>query len=233
MIVKWFKSFFLVVALLATALEARATVVPVPTGLQPGDRYYLAFLTSGTINGTSSSIATYNAFVQGLANTAGLGTIEGESVTWKALVSTPTTSAVTNLGIGNFPIFRIDGIQMASGSSDLWDNSIAVPLNVTESGTTITTPGVVAWTGSNANGTPYSPYELGGSANLPIVGAIAGTTSNWIVVNALNPANTFRVYAFSEELVVPVPVPEPATIALASCGLALAGWSLRRRARKG
>jgi hypothetical protein len=27
-------------------------------------------------------------------------------------------------------------------------------------------------------------------------------------------------------------VPEPSTIALASCGLALAGWSLRRRARK-
>jgi hypothetical protein len=52
--------------------SASAAIVTVPTGLNPGDTYYLAFVTAGTITGTSTNIADYNAFAQSQATGAGL-----------------------------------------------------------------------------------------------------------------------------------------------------------------
>jgi hypothetical protein len=216
---------FCVLGLLVVATaHAHAAIVPVPTGLQPGDKYYLAFLTASGTTGTSANIADYNAFAQSQANT--VASLSG--FTWKAAVSTPSVSALTNLNIGNFPVYRIDGVQIATGGTDLWDGSLMAAINVDQN-EAVYGGGVAAWTGSNGNGTAYSPYELGGSGNLPIIGAVNSTSSSWMVVNAVGSANTNRVYAFSNQLIVPVP--EPASISIAACGAALGGLALARRRR--
>lgn len=215
--------------LVCTGITARAALVTVPPGLNPGDSYYLAFVTADTISGTSTAIADYNAFVQSQANAAGLGIIAGSPVTWKAAVSTPTTSAVANLGLGNAPIYRLDGVQIATGDSDLWDGSLMNPLNVDQYESTYGL-GVAAWTGSNANGTPYNPYELGGTANLPVIGALDSTTVTWLVVNAVGSTNFNRVYAFSSELIV---VPEPSQMVLVAGAGVILGACRMRKLRRG
>ena len=88
-----------------------------------GDTYRLIFVTSGTTACNSSNIATYNAFVQGLANAAGLG-----GATWKVVGSTATVDARdnthTNPGVDGAgePIVRMDGtFVIANNYADLWN----------------------------------------------------------------------------------------------------------------
>ena len=68
---------------LVAATGSLASPITVPTGLNPGDAYRLVFVTSTTLDATSSDIADYNAFVSGVANTVpelvALGT------TWTAI----------------------------------------------------------------------------------------------------------------------------------------------------
>lgn len=213
--------------LVASVSSARAEVITLPSSLLLGDRYYLAFVTSGTISGTSSNVADYDAFVQAQANLNGLGTISGFPVTWKALVSTPSVNAITHLGIGNFPIFRLNDVQIASGNTDLWDGNLSAALNVDQFGTTLTSG--TAWTGSQTNGLAYPGYQLGTST--PIFGGPNSTGNPWLVSGSGADTNNFRVYAFSEQLIA---VPEPTSISLAIGGCtATAAWTVRRRRATG
>lgn len=209
----------------ATAASVQAEITTLPTSLLLGDRYYLAFVTSGSISGTSANVADYDAFVQAQANLNGLGTISGFSVTWKALVSTPSVNAITHLGLGNFPIFRLNDVQIASGGSDLWDGNLSAALNVDQFGTTLTSG--TAWTGSQTNGLAYPGYQLGTST--PIFGGPNSTGNPWLVSGSGLNSNNYRVYAFSQQLIA---VPEPTTISLAiGGGMATAAWTVRRRRR--
>lgn len=214
------------VVVAVAAASARAAVVTVPTSLNPGDKYYLAFVTSGSIAATSTDIADYNAFAQSQANAAGLGTISGSPVTWKALASTASVTALTNLGIGSFPIFRLDNTQLATGSTDLWNGSIAVSLNVTQTGASAGT--VQVWTGTADTGVAYPGAQLGTAS--PVFGGSNATSSSWLVAGSGGNTNTYRLYAFSEQLTV---VPEPTSISFALCGVAVAGWSIAQRRAKG
>jgi hypothetical protein len=62
-----------------------------------GDQYRLIFITSTTTDATSADIATYNAFVQGVAAAAGLG-----DATWNMVGSTVTVDARDNTGTNPF-----------------------------------------------------------------------------------------------------------------------------------
>ena len=62
-----------------------------------GDQYRLAFFTSATTTAESADIATYNAWVQGLANAStayDIGADDG--VTWKVIGSTSEVDARDN-----------------------------------------------------------------------------------------------------------------------------------------
>ena len=97
-----------------------AVPITVPTDLNPGDPYVLAFVSSTVRDGTSSNIGDYNNFVQGLADTAGIGQAQG--LTWKAIASTATVDARDNVGnFGNVPVYLLDGTTVIADSfSDLW-----------------------------------------------------------------------------------------------------------------
>ncbi|MFK7911315.1 MAG: PEP-CTERM sorting domain-containing protein [Akkermansiaceae bacterium] len=95
------------------------------TGSQwaPGDTYRLIFVTSTTTTATSTDINTYNTFVQGVANGAGLG-----GITWSAVGSTSSVDARDNTGtnpgggVGE-AIILMDGASIvADNYADMWDS---------------------------------------------------------------------------------------------------------------
>jgi len=80
------------------------TVAPswslIPPGLTTGDRFRLIFRTTAFSATTSASIATYNAFVDRLAQNASIADYCcSASVSYRALASTPTVDARDNLGM--------------------------------------------------------------------------------------------------------------------------------------
>jgi hypothetical protein len=187
-----------------------------------GDTYRLIFVTSGTTVCDSADIATYNAFVQGLADAAGLG-----SVTWKVVGSTAAVAARDNTntnpgvdGVGE-PILRMDGtFIIANNYADLWnginnshvagENYLSVHLD--ENGVERVDERVR--TGSDGNGTASTDAGrvLGGSAEATprvttgsnfapdFYGGLGG--NNWMRDWSEDAASAGRVYAMSEPLTV-------------------------------
>jgi len=114
-------------ALTASGLARAGLVLTTPTGLNPGDTFRFAFVTTGTINATSTNIATYNTFV----NTDAAGaTYGGSLVNWSAIASTTAVNTFTNTGSGLLTdsVYRTDGIKVANNTSrsggGLWSGSL-------------------------------------------------------------------------------------------------------------
>ncbi len=105
-----------------TAFSTLAAPITIPTGLNPGDQYRIAFVTSTIRDATSSNIADYNAFVTAAANKvselAGLGT------GWTAIGSTASidardntnTNFTTSTGVG---IYLLNDTKLADNNADL------------------------------------------------------------------------------------------------------------------
>ena len=205
----------LILASLGFCASAAATPITVPTSLNPGDGYRLAFVTSSIRNGASPDIASYDAFVSSVANTqpalASLGT------TWKAIASISTVDARNNTGTNplvdgvGVPIFLLNDTLLARDNFDLWDGSILVPLMIDESGATNQQSYV--WTGTTSSGTAHA-WALG-SEN-PVIGLNEFVTSGWIDAATYFSFLQEPAYAVSDVLVV---IPEPGTAVLIGIGL--------------
>ena len=176
-----------------------------------GDKYRLAFVTRATTQATSTDIATYNTFVQGVANSSNLNL--GGAI-WKVIGSTATVDARDNTatnplwnGIGE-PIFLVDGTtDIANNYNDLWSamyaGALHHPLNLDERGARFATS---TFTGSFANGIKDGHSVLGGTAN-PTIGTTDKTSGNWIRVFGAPATSLLPVYALSDPLAVVSSVP--------------------------
>lgn len=218
----------LVAAVLGGAASVVNAAIVVPTGLNPGDKYHLVFVTSTTRDATSTAIADYNAFVQLAANAAGIGS--GDGVDWFAIGSTETVAARDNAVVGaNTPVYLLNGTtKVADNFADMWNGNIDFKINRTETGATYS--GLV-WTGSNEYGQipTWNDQWLGDPAGEgPVGGSANAANSGWLDSGAgnENPASLLPFYALSEELTVQS-VPEPGTMGL--LGLASVALLLRRR----
>ena len=231
---KTFRTTLCAALLTAILSNVAAQAGPVvPAGLNPGDQYYLTFLTSGGRDATSTNIADYNSFVQGEAalNPALTGTDVG--VQWRAVASTETVNAYDNLALqANTPIYLIDGTTLvAANDSQWWSTPHAAPINLTQFLTGDTYPFQV-WTGTFTDGTANFP--LGPSASPhPTLGGDQSTTVSWIYdwphAPMENGAGSIRpFYAVSELLTV---VPEPATWWLLAIGSSAPVAAGRRRSK--
>ena len=127
-----------------------------PSGVAAGGKFRLLFMTSTHRDATSSSIATYNSFVQARA-AAGHTAIRDYSAQFRAVGSTATTDARANTsttGTG-VPIYWLNGARIATNYSGFWSATWehwAVSHRKTESGATDTSSDW-HWTGTDADGT--------------------------------------------------------------------------------
>ena len=161
---------YCVVVVVFTAIltgTADGASITMPIGLNPGDEYRIAFVTSTTRDATSANINDYNEFVT-VAATAD-GTLTSQlNTTWMAIASTigggdagpidarDNTMTNPNVDGPGVPIFLQDGItKIADNYEDLWDGSIAAAIL----GESQMSP-IGVWTGTKDDGTEF--YGLGG-----------------------------------------------------------------------
>ena len=230
----------LISGVFATTMASQAAVITMPSGLSHGDQYRIVFVTSTTIQATSSDISTYNAHVTAAAAlNPDLAVIEGtveQTTTWTAMGSTTavnvrdntgTTGAGTGIGI-----YTLNSAQIAADYTDLWDGGLPNPLWITEQGDILDTQ---VWTGSSWNGTTWGGNELGAADGTGEYGQsrrteAEGVTSGryWMArFNAApsgNTTNSYSLYAISGILTVP----EPSSTAL----LGLGGLALMLRRKR-
>jgi len=223
--------------LVVTASQVSAGfITTVPTSLNPGDSYRLAFVTSTTRTARSSDITVYNAFVDALGD----GVIASD---WRAIASTPLVDAIDNTGTRftssspGDPIFLLNDIKIADDYSDLWDGSIDFPLNVNEAGDrNLDVVRGVVFTGSEPDGSGRDFFELGGLSTQAKVGLSRVTDGEWMNAGQIFKTTPLHFFAISGVLTVPTtstPVPEPGSWLLMSIGavMLMGVGGLRRRKR--
>jgi hypothetical protein len=214
---------------LLAATSLQAAPITVPTSLNPGDQYRLAFVTSGVRDATSPFIADYNDFVQGYADA--VPELLSLGVSWNAIGSTATVDARDNTGTNpaggvGVPIFRLDDVRLVDDNSDLWDGSLLNELSVDEDGVFV--GGVeFVWTGSGLDGS-IDGFGLG--LSVATYGVSVDPGGPWVSAGIDVTVIPNRYYGISAILTV---VPEPSSFLLLSvAGMgAIVGYPSRARRR--
>ncbi len=214
-----------------------ASVTTVPPGLQAGDTYRLVFVTSTTMDATSTDIGVYNSFVQSVADS--VSDLAALGATWTAIASTGAVNAVDNINWQSATdhIYGLDGTLVSGPGSLLFYDSndafFAEPIPTYEDGSAVT-PSQVVWTGTSRVGTNTQngccTEPLG--ASTPFTGQtgtanVTGAFANNFDTNA----SSHVFYAISSELTAPAP--EPGTVGFAALGvLALTLAARRKRSQR-
>lgn len=209
------RALIAVAACAAAALHssfAAAQPVVVPPDLQPGDRYFLVFVTRDYSAAVSSDRTTYDQFVMDQAalepSVAALGT------NWLAVVSTLTSNAWTTIApaiggpfLTTIPVYNTGG-QRVSGSVLNMFNFATLQGTVSYDQFGTHRPGIDVWTGTDWNG-----YSGGAEQAMGEFGPFMGSTSSldyrWLNSrrmlsrNGQGQPNLARLYAFSNLLIVP------------------------------
>ena len=237
----------LAVGLAVTMLAGTAMAdVTLPTGLTPGTKYQIAFVTADTITGTSGTENAYNDFVT--AQAALSSTLASLGASWTAITTTAdgTNASANAPAHAGVTIYNTLGQPVAAGGAlyAVYDSyfgyvggTLANPIDANQYGAPVADAGVWVWTGSEPDGAAAFSgfYQMGASNNEALFGlSQPGLTSqSWITtgednINYYGTFPTHPVYALSSEITVPSP--EPATLALLLGGLGLARLMGRRGA---
>lgn len=231
-LMKWVShsSVMLLLFFLAISQVYAAPITTLPPGLNPGDQYRLAFVTSNSYRATTPVIHEYNLYVQDTASSvlelAALNTV------WFAIASTPgpATDARDNTGTNPYvepdvPIYNLAGQLIANDNYDLWDGELLNPILYTELGTASSAQFV--WTGTMPDGSVGLP--LGDAWGLATVGNPHFADPVWIDFMPQHTDELNALYGISGPLTAPVPL--PSAILLFGTGLiGLAGF--RRKFKK-
>jgi hypothetical protein len=217
-----FRAAILSASVFILSQQGTAAPITVPTSLLPGAQYRLAFVTDGTRDAISSSIADYDSFVSAEASTES----SLSSISWQVIGSTTSVSAPDHTGTApadypGVPIFLLNGAKLVDDYSDLWDGSLDLPLSIDQHGAPLSSR---VWSGTYSSGLAGFPL---GATYLPGTGLSTSDDSQWIAAAPIGPPAYFPLplYAISE--VLTIPVPEPAAVALVA--LALVSFLIVRR----
>lgn len=206
-----------------TALCASLSAAPLPTGaslgVAPGTPYHFAFVTSNGTLPTSTNIATYDAFVQGAADAAGIGSSIG--LNWVVIGSTQTVDAFSHTNVQG-PVFLIDGTKLANDSADFWDGNLLTPLNVTELGTSLA---IQVYTGTTFTGGIDAGYL--GNPSFRMAGYSGYSNAGWIAFGYPAHPPYISIYGISAAI-TDTETPEPATAWLLAIPLAIVYRRIQR-----
>ena len=214
-------------------LHAGVTVVPAdwslkPSGLQAGDKFRLLFISSTLRNAVPTNIATYNAWVQGVA-ASGHAEVQTFSSHFRVVGCTAAVDARDNTGTTytstdkGVVIYWLNGSRAANEYEDFYDGSWDQEANMrNESGANVSAPASVT-TGCNHNGTAVGSRALGAASlvrtALPDSGASGDGPLSSTSFNR-PPIGLTQMYALSGVFEVAVPTTEvPAGWSLAPSGL--------------
>jgi hypothetical protein len=121
---------------------------------------------------------------------------------WLALGSAlddPATPANVNAPVVA-PVYLLDGLtKVANGATDIWDGTIASPINIDQNGAAVAGD-VHVWTGSSASGGSMRP--LGKLDNYVQCGLTSASDGTWISLGEQQ-GGLNRMYALSIPLVHP------------------------------
>jgi hypothetical protein len=175
----------IVIPISALALDAPASLVP--AGVSPGGQFYLIFTTSGTYQATSTSMSTYDNYVN--ADAQGGSSLPGvSSLTWKTLGATSAVDQCKPFIDLTKPVYTVTKVLVKSTAAAMFlggGTSLQSKVGVTPSGGD--PPSNTAWIGCSNTGSPRVGNELG-SAN-PGIGIPSQTDSFWISVGTLGAGN--------------------------------------------
>jgi len=232
-----------VIGALAVPTAATPISINTPAGLNPGDRFRIAFVTGTTTADISSTdIASYNLFVN---TAAGGATYNGSAVTFYAIGSTATVNAYDNIRSTtmNDPVYLAGGALVApsiTGTSGLWSGALVNRIATDIDGTVVSNDRQV-FTGTLVDGTassrPLGNYQPAfiftpGGFVASLGQATGYTDAAWINNGSRNvPGYPFSLYGISETLTV-ASVPEPSTCVSLLAGLACGGYSMFRRRKR-
>ena len=168
---------FTTLALVLFAADAHAEIIinPLSWGLNPGDTFRLVVVTAGGTTGTSTSIATYDTFV----NSQGLSgiTVNGASLTWQAIGLTPSSDPLTDTSrfssqANASRTYNLNGalVSNTTNGTAFWKTSVynqhlaAIDWTINGSGNAAQVNGFQAvWTGFDFDGTVASATDYDGS----------------------------------------------------------------------
>ena len=215
---------------LAVPTAASTISLNTPTGLNPGDRFRIAFVTGATTTDISSTdITSYNLFVN---TAAGGATYNGSALTFYAIGSTATVNAYDNIHSTtmNDPVYLAGGALVApsiTGANGLWSGALVNRIATDIDGTVVSPDGDGnnrrVFTGTLVDGTvsskPLGNYQPGGGMGGPgrfvaSIGQATGSTdAAWIGVGDYAYASVeSSIYGISETLTVASPSASPSSV---------------------
>ena len=144
--------------------------VVLPQGLQPGEQYRIAFVTSGHVYAQNRWMPYYNDFVNAAANNS--EELSKLDLSWRAIAGgdnggvTAAANSLTRIGTDDpdLPIYTLDGQLFATGNQQLWSGELSTFIHVDEFGNTVGQDRVwtgTYWNGGHAQVNGYSRYWLG------------------------------------------------------------------------
>jgi hypothetical protein len=228
----------------------------VPSGLLPGDKFHLVFVSSAVTAATNTDIGYYDSFIQSTADAAGIGETIG--LNWLAIASTPTVDAIGHIaplfadGI-NVSTYNMIGQQQWAGYDNFWwtlDPVHIAPrpndLTIDEHGNPfcfgVSCPnGLYVWTGTFLDGTSsddQGSHGLGSDTGYSFVGHATDHDYRWIWETEVANNTLLPLYGISQTLTVlpdgsvgVLSVPEPANYAFMLTGLLLIGLARKKKNR--
>lgn len=201
-----------------------------PAEVETGGTFQIAFVTDGTIRPTSNVISTYDAYVTAAAKAAGLDVINGQAVTWRAIVSISTVNARDHAPQTE-PVYNLNQELVTANPGWLWTTTMGIlqnPIDVTEKGEEL--PYGFVWTGSDEYGRALPNYAMG-SPIFAGFGDLTGTYVDWISAGIYPTTFSFHLYALSSPIVARLPIvtPEPTSLVILFSGIVFTAVIYRLR----
>jgi hypothetical protein len=122
------------------------------------------------------------------------------------------------------PVHRLDGMHVASGFADLWDETINASISIDQF--LANTGTMASWTGTDGSGQNAGANYLG--SVFPVFGTSTSTTTgHWVFTGAQDPDDARSLYGLSEQLTVTA-IPEASCITacllLSAISTAIYAW---------